>query len=78
MAAEGGRIDFMLLTPPYPATGSATVDGGYPLPTYPLTTYPLLTCLPIYVPTPTYPPPKRPKWNAFLISLWTQVIFLDH
>ena len=24
MAAEGGRIDFMFLTPPYPAAGSAT------------------------------------------------------
>ena len=25
MAAKGGRIDFMFLGPPYPATGSATV-----------------------------------------------------
>ena len=24
MAAEGGRIDFMFLAPPYPAAGSAT------------------------------------------------------
>ena len=24
MVAEGGRIDFMCLRPPYPATGSAT------------------------------------------------------
>ena len=29
MAAKGGCIDFMFLGPPYPATGSATVDNHH-------------------------------------------------